>query len=332
MICPSILELTTSPLSAAMRQHVAECLRCKALLAAWDADPITDDTELDVPDVEFPRWRPRTDPRSPAAVGAIHTVAVPGYDVFLVGLVVDHDDQQATVMPLSTEAHSAADWDVLLDDNVLGYRVMVEAWNPVDVLSEQLIDQIAVVEQRDLFVELYKRSLAGADAPDGLADGPPIDSEDDPRVLFREHETERVRAYGEPARAIGMGETLGEVLRAAREAQGRTAEELAGTVGLKLVALKRIEEDREDLQASIPLKGFASLLAELELPTSEAFLGYVEEAAFRNDRHAIAEQTSVYARRRKGVRVRPNRRSESERRARAKAWVERLRHALAGSG
>jgi transcriptional regulator with XRE-family HTH domain len=329
MNCPSILELTTPRLSAATRQHVADCLRCQALLAAWEADPATDEPELDVTDVELPVWRPRADPRSPAAAGAVHTVAAPAQDVFLLGLVIDHDDQQATVMPLNTEVHWAADWDVLLDDDVLGYPVMVEAWNPVDVLTEQLIDQVAVVEQAELFVELYERSLASADAPEGLPDGPRIDSEDDPRLLFREHERERVRPYGEPARVINMGESLGQLLRAVREERGRAAEELAGAAGLELVALKRIEEDREDLQGGLSIKGFRSLLAELELPASEVFLGYVEEAAFLNDRHVVTEHAVVYARRRQRTSVRQDRGSEAERRARAKAWVERLRQELA---
>lgn len=330
MNCPSILELTTAPLSDATRQHVADCLRCQALLAAWEGDPVTDEP-LDVPDVELPVWRPRADPRSPAAVGAVHTVAAPGQDVFLLGLLIDHDDQQATVMPLSTEVHWAADWDVLLDEDVLGYRVMVEAWNPVDVLAEQVTEQLAVVEQSELFVELYERSLAGTDAPTGLADGPRIDSKDDPRLLFREHERQRVRSYGEPARVINMGESLGQVMQAMREERGTAAEEVAGAIGLEVNTLIRIEEDREDLQSGVSLKGFKSLLAELELPASEAFLGYVEEAAFRNDRHGAEEQAAVYARRRQRARVRQDRGSEAERRARAKAWVERLRQEL-GAG
>ena len=61
----------------------------------------------------------------------------------------------------------------------------------------------------------------------------------------------------------------------------------------------------------------------------EAFLGYVEEAAFRNDRQGVEEQTAVFARRRQRARVRQDRGSEAERRARAKAWVKRLQEELA---
>lgn len=329
MNCPSILELTTPPRSAATRQHVEGCLRCQALLAAWEADPVTDEPELDVAEVELPYWRPRADPRSPVAVGAVHTVAAPGQDVFLLGLVIDHDSRQATVMPLSTEVHWAADWDVLLDEDVLGYPVMVEAWYPLDVLAEQLTEQLAVLEQAELFVDLYDRSLDGTDAPQGLPEGPLIGSEDDPRLLFREQERERVRAYGEPARVINMGESLGQVLVAVREERGRAAEEVADAAGLELASLRRIEEDREDLRAGVSVKIFKSLLAELELPASEAFLGYVEEAAFLNDRGGVEEQGAVYARRRQRARPRQDRGSEAERRARAKAWVDLLQQELA---
>jgi transcriptional regulator with XRE-family HTH domain len=329
MNCPSILELTTPLRSAATRQHLNGCLRCQALRAAWEADPVSDEAELDVEGVELPVWRPRADPRSPVAVGAVHAVAAPGQDLFLLALVIDHDDQQATVMPLSTEVHWAADWDVLLDENVLGYPVMVEAWYPVDVLAEQLTEQLAVLEQIELFVDLYDRSLAGTHSPLDFPEGPPITSEDDPRLLFREQERKRIRPYGEPARVINMGESLGQVLVAVREERGRAAEEVAGAVGLELPSLKRIEEDREDLRAGVSLTIFRSLLSELELPVSEAFLGYVEEAAFLNDRGGVEEQGAVYARRRQRARPRRDRGSEAERRARAKAWVDLLQQELA---
>jgi len=329
MNCPSILELTIPPHSAATRQHVDGCLRCQALLAAWEGAPVNDEPGFDVAEVELPAWRPPADPSSPVAVGAVHTVAAPGQDIFLLGLVIDYDSQQATVMPLTTEVHWAADWDVLLDENVLGYQVMVEAWHPVDVLAEQLTEQLAVVEEPELFVELYERSLAGTDGPTSLPGGPLIDSEDDPRLFFREQERERVRAYVEPARVINMAESLGQVLRAMREELGRAPEEVADAAGLELAALRRIEEDREDLRRGVSLKGFKGLLAELEVPTSDAFLGYVEEAAFRNDREGIQEQAAVYARRRQRARLRQNRGSEAERRARARAWVERLQQELA---
>jgi transcriptional regulator with XRE-family HTH domain len=328
MTCPSILELTTLPLSDTTHEHVAGCLRCQALLAAWEADTTEDGPQFGAVDVEIPCWTPRADPRAEVQIGAVHTVGLSDRDVFLLGLVVDYDETQATVMPLSDEVRWAADWDVLLDEDVLGYFVMVEAWNPIDVLVEQLAEQLAVVERAGRFVELYDRSLSGDAAPENLCDGPPIDSDDDLRLLFRDHERERVRPYGEPARVINMGESLGQVLQGVRDERGRTAEDLASAAGLEVAVLQRLEDDREDLRARVSIKQFKALVAQLDLPVSDAFLGYVEEAACRNDREGVDQQAVVHARRRRHTRLRQPQAPEAERRERAKAWVAKLRREL----
>jgi transcriptional regulator with XRE-family HTH domain len=328
MSCPSILELTSPPLSATTRRHVSGCLRCRALLAAWEADSVQDESDFDAAEVEIPRWRPRADPRMEVKIGAVHTVGLSDRDVFLLGMVVDHDETQATVMPLSDEIRWAADWDVLLDADVLGYSTMVEAWNPIDVLVEQLVEQLAVIDQPGLFIELYDTALSGDEAQENLPDGPPIVDDDDPRLLFREHERDRVRPYGEPARVINMGESLGQVLQGVRNERGMTANDLATAAGLEMPVIQRLEDDREDLRAGISIKQFKALVAQLDLPVSNAFLGYVEEAACRNDWEGADQQSTVYARRRRSMRLRRTQAPEAERRERAKAWVAQLRQEL----
>lgn len=328
MSCPSILELTTTDLAAdqALRRHVESCVRCQVLLRAWDSEAVQDDELVELDVSADLTWKPRADPASAPALGAIHTVSAPTEDTYLLALVCDLSNEQATVFPISTEAHQAGDWDVILDTDVLGYVAMVEAWNPIDVLVEQLEEQLATTDP-DPYLDLYDRALAGKEVPLDVPDGPPLDTEDDPRHLFREYERERVRPYAEAARVVGLGDSLGEIIQVVRGERERDPEDLATAAGIDIEDVTRLEENRLDLAGGFAVKSFASLISELEIPVSEAFFARVENAVYDSDRSVAADKEAVYGRFQL-IRKRRQRGPDDKRRQRAKAWVERLREEM----
>lgn len=331
MNCPSILQLTTTDLASdrALRTHVEDCLRCQALLRAWQADPL--DVEEVAEDDRMPtlNWTPRADPGAAPVIGAIQTINAPRHDVYLLGLVVDLTETQATVFPISTDVHQAGDWDVILDEDQLGYPAMVEAWNAVDLLAEQLIEQVATADPEP-FIALYDSSLSGAEAPTGIWQGPSLDISDDPRHLFREYERERVRPYAEPARVVTMGETLGEILYSIRSERALEHDELAIAAGIEPLCVTSLEEGRLDIRSSISVKDFGRLLWQLDVAPSEEFYGRVEEAVFVGDRH-VEHQTLARGRKLQLIRRGRAKPDEEDKRARARAWVEKLRAELAAS-
>jgi hypothetical protein len=330
MKCPSILDLTSAESCSDphLRAHIKNCPRCRALRCAWHSLP-NDAAEFpaeELPKLSISSWTPRANPAAAALSGAIHTVSTPGEDIFLLGLIVDLGEEQATIFPLSLETNCAGDWDILLAPAVLGYPAIIEAWNQIDVLAEQLREQLALVPDAESVIDLYDRALVGEPAPPELPQGPPLSSGDDPRHAFREREHQRVRPYAEPARRMNAAATMGALLRQARVEQGRKEAEVAVAIGLEASELRRLEEDQEDLRARIPINRFADLLDELEFLPSRALFRYVEEAAFANDREPGEEagKTPTYARRRTGVRAGRQPAPEDERRRRAHEWVAQL--------
>ena len=327
MTCPSIFELTNADL--ALRQdlatHVRGCARCAGILAAWHAAPLADAGDEAVAfDVTQSAWRPRATPDAPVAVGAIHAIAAPDLDLLLLAVVIDLDDELATLFPLTDEVHMAGDWDVIVDDDLLGYPVVIEAWNTVEVPREQIRERLAVTGdglQADL-LDLYDRSLVGEASPDKIPQGPPLDRDDDPRHAFREQERERVARYAQPFEPMGFG----AMVKAARETRGIAVAELAERSELRPAVLQQLEADSVDLLEQVPVSMLARLLRELDVEPSEMLYSGLEDAATAN----LATQAAApaLARRRQGVRTARGQAPEAERRERARGYVEQIRARL----
>jgi transcriptional regulator with XRE-family HTH domain len=354
MNCPSLLELTSADLERKpqLAEHLEKCERCRALFAAWQREPLTDDTEPQgVPEAPLV-WAPRSNPDAGAGVGAIHAVAAPGLDLYLLAFVVDLDDEQATIFPISDETHWAGDWDVIVDDELLGYPVLVEAWNTCEVARAQLREPLAVAADplRESLLALYDRALAGEPAGDEVLQGPPLEHPSDPRHLFRERERERIARYNrqllgdedeednEPADVAEqardpervLAQTLGEFVRGVREARGRELREIADEVDFAPASLARLERDEEDLRAHIPVASFIRLLSKLDIEPSDELYALTEQAATDNDRTPAAQRAPIAARRRSGLRARAAQAPEPVRRARAREYIEQLRARLEG--
>ena len=354
MNCPSLLELTSAHLEreSPLAEHLEKCERCRALLVAWRREPLTDHAEPQAIPEAPPVWAPRSIPDAGAAVGAIHAVAAPGLDLYMLAFIVDLDDEQATLFPISDETRWAGDWDVIVDDELLGYPVLVEAWNTCEVARVQLRDQLATAAQplRESLLALYDRALAGEEpAGDEVLQGSSIERPSDPRHRFRERERERIGRYsrqllgdeeeednepGDVAEQVApnraLARTLGELVRGVREASGRKLREVADEVDLAPASLARLERDEEDLRAHVPVASFIRLLRELDVQPSDELYAATEQAATDNDRTPPAQQTAIAARRRSGLRARATQAPEPERRARAREYIEQLRARLEG--
>lgn len=304
--CPSILELTEpQQLPPQLAAHVAECVRCRGLRAAWEAPHTTDD-EPHADDFARHVWphEVHTDIGADPVRGAIHSVWGPETGELLVALVLDVDDQEALVLPVSPDVHLAGDWDLLLDDDVLPYPSMAEVWNHLYVLREQLVEQLAelsapISEAVDAAVDAFD---SGADFPSTVRQGPAILTDTDPRLRFRDEEAALARAFTEPWRALHAAPTLGGVIRSRLEERELDIGNLGRDTDIETGLLERIGEDREDLHAQVPVSDMERLIRHLQLPPSVRLAKLIRTAVYENVRESPTSTGVVRARRRRNVR------------------------------
>lgn len=279
--------------------------------------------------VDWP-WPPGAEPDAPPTEGAIHSVWGPESGELLTALVMDVDEAEALVVPISTETHLAGDWDVELGADVLPYPAVAELWNHLHVLHEQVAERLAVLPN-----DVFQRLDAAVDAlfeskpaPYELAEGPMILTAADPRQRFRDEQARHVRAFQEPWRALNVGESLGEVLASRREELSAPLADLANELDLSVDTLGRVEANREDLRAAVPVSTMERLVRGLRLVASRRLADLVHEAVFENDSQPTPEQAPAFARRRRGQRSGAARPSEEVRRQHADEYVKRLMEQL----
>jgi hypothetical protein len=330
--CPSIHELTaTAAPSPGLAAHLADCPRCRGLRAAWEADSLPDERfgADDVPAVEWPH-PPHPQPDADPAPGAVHSIWGPETGELLVAGVIEVDEREALVVPLSIEFELAGDWDVLLAPGTLPYRAMLEVWNHLHVLREQLMEQVAQLEDGwvDLLTEAYTNFMAGEEFPPQLDQGPALLTEADPRHAFRDAEAARSRDFAEPWRILFSAASLGAVLRGRREERAIELSELSEEVDIP--SLGRIEEDSEDLWAEVPLSNFEHLVERIGLPASARLGDLVGQAVYDNARQAPPEIEATLARRRRGMRSAASSVPDEVRQRMADEYVSRLLARLSG--
>jgi hypothetical protein len=304
--CPSIYELTEpAQLPPQLAAHLSGCPRCRALRAAWEADP-TPDEGPDVDALPEYRWPHHvySDVDAEPVRGALHSIWGSESGELLTVVVVDVDEREALVVPVSTDVHSAGDWDVLLDNEVLPYAAIAEVWNHLHVLREQFLEQLArlsspVAEAIDAAVDAFS---SGDELPSGLRQGPALLTDADPRHGFRDSEAALARGFTEPWRLLYAASTLGGVIRGRREDCDLELSGLGEEVDLEPDSLRRLEDDREDLHARVPVPAMARLIHRLSLPPSRRLAELVSAAAYENVQETTAATGVVRARRRRGMR------------------------------
>jgi hypothetical protein len=326
--CPSIAELTSAEiLPPVLAAHVRECPRCQALRQLWEANPPAS-VEFVSEAIVDARWpfAPHPNIDAPARPGAIHCVWGPEDGELLPALIMDVDEVEALVIPISPDTDMAGDGDVFIDQDVLAYPAIAEMWNHLRVLVEQIVEQIGELEatvHQNLDTAL-DAMLASEPLPAGLRQGPELIGELDPRALFREREAERARKFVEPWRALNLGATLGAVLEARRSERDLALDDVGERTDLAADALHRLEGDREDLHARVPIASMTALVRQMNLTPSRKLADLVEAAVFANDREPEPGAEVERARRRSGVRSAGRPSSEEIRRKHAQEYAQRL--------
>ena len=240
--------------------------------------------------------------------------------------MLEVDDREALVVPVSDQPELAGDWDLLLGDAVLPYPAMLEVWNHLRVLREQLMEQVARLDDGWLagLRQACISFMHGDSWPDGYRQGPALLGEKDPRFRFRDVEAGRVREFTEPWRILFSADTLGGVLAARRHESELDVAQLSEEVDLDPVALQRLEADQEDIHQRVPKANLIRLIKRLELPASVRVVDLVEAAVAATVTEPPAAQAPARARRRKGVRSGRPTLSDEERRAIAQRYVSGL--------
>jgi hypothetical protein len=267
--CLSPFELVSSePLSHAQTAHLRSCRRCTALTRALGQASAAMQTTEPASAIEWPH-RPVVDIDADPRPGAVHSIWGGEDGDLLAAVIVDVDDHEALVIPVSPETHLAAENDVLIDQRVLAYPAMLEVWNHAQVLREQIMERIGELDEQltALVQDAVDAVIDGRGLPDGLPRGVPIIGEADPRRLFREEEALRTQRFVTPWRLLYAADTLGGVLASARAERELEPDAIVTQVDLSSDVLTRVEADEQDLRQSVPIPVMGTWSKRRSLPT-----------------------------------------------------------------
>lgn len=293
--CPSLAELFAADddLSDELRQHIATCRRCQALRRHLRQ------TEIEAATESLAKEPLRRDLDQKPALGSVYVIHGPISDEYLVGALVDWDEKEAVVVPLSDDVRYATNWDLLLDERLLGYRAMAEVWNHGTVLVEQLNEKIGELAEWATALEaLYAAALEGTELPTALPVGPAVLSEIDPRNAFHDQEGERTAVYWQPANLLAAVENVFELVRLQREELDLEPETL-GAVDAN--TLEQLEAGKLDVGNAMPVPAFAGLLRRLQVTASRRLEQLIAAAVVATYREPL-ETRAALARKRQGMR------------------------------
>ena len=296
--CPSFAELFAADddLSDELREHITSCRRCQALRRHLHP------TKVEMTAEPLQKEPPLGDHGKEPALGSIYAIHGPNSDEYLLGALVDWDEEEAVVVPIRDDVRYATNWDLLLEEGLLGYRAMAEVWNHGRVLIEQLNEKISELGEWAVALEsLYTAALEGADLPTALPVGPPVLSEIDPRNAFHDQEGERAAVYWQPAYLLAGVESVFELVRLQREELDLEPEAVGA---VDPTALEQLESGKLDLGNEVPVAAFADLLSRLQVAASRRLEQLVAAAVLATYREPL-EMRAALARKRQGMRKRP---------------------------
>lgn len=209
--CLSLMELVdlrADPGDSVAAAHVADCSRCRALLASLPDQLPLPDQPLAARGSRRPLTATPTRALAPparVATGALwRAVPDPGSDfawlVVIIGRTRDADDR-VLVAPVIGTAHVATDADLLLDQSLLGYGAFVDMNNLGVIRDVQLIEPVADLPTAtaQAVVALYRATLGAGEPPPAALRGTPVLEAADPRVLASSGRADALRALWRPA-------------------------------------------------------------------------------------------------------------------------------------
>jgi hypothetical protein len=207
--------------------------------------------------------------RGALAPGAVVLIGDASNSGLLPVVAIRSGDGAVTVVPLSAAVEFATEWDLEIPADELGYRAIAEVWNYGTVLREQCLEVVAMLATTTVgaLEQLCRAARSGSPIPDGLAVGPPVLADDDPRLLFQDSEADVAHSFWEPALALAGAATFGELLRHRREELHVEKAELEATAGTD-GWLAGVESDLVDLRRALPPRALARVLRRLQFGAS----------------------------------------------------------------
>lgn len=302
-ICPSLVELLVSDaeLSLELAEHLETCQRCRTLRRHLLERAERDEIEVGAPELaKEPSEREAGAPEP--VLGGVYAIHGPLTDEYLIGALVDWDEEEAVVVPLSDAVRFSTNWDLLLERALLGYEAMAEVWNHGTALVEQLEEKLGELGPwTDALEAVYAAALESALPPTKLSVGPPVLDEADPRLLFQEQEGERAAIYWQPATLLAGVESLGELVHLQREELGLGLDELGEIV--EPPTLETLEAGKLDLFHQLPSEALIALMKRLAVDPSRRLKELIRQGV-ESTFHDPLDQTAGLAvyRKRRGMR------------------------------
>jgi hypothetical protein len=307
MSCPPITDLAAPNATSAIADHLRDCARCRALEARLQGheEPLP-------PTPNSPQPAPASEP---AQAGTVWSFWAPDPDEYLIGAVLSAEPIEMLIVPLLLDTRWSTENDIQLPMATLGYPALAPVWATDHVLTEQAVEPLNMLSERDLaaLTDGYDAIYSGR----ALAEpaGPPVLDPDDPRIAGHAAIADELRAYFAPWSALQGGEELGPVLHGRREDAGIELEEWSENIDVVPATWARFESAQLDPYAEIPPAAIAKAIRLLKLLASERIVGLAHASVEAHHAGQAMLQAPAMARRRRGAVRRPQRDPEIAREA-----------------
>lgn len=262
--CLFSLELADAKSGAARNyatEHLAGCPRCAGLYANAEATFEGGERSPDVFQVPMEFRRQAVETPDNFDVGQLWAVELPGAPgwrevVLIVDTPVDTTENPAiTVAPTHDSFDNLAEGELVFDESPIGYPFVLALWASSPLLIDQLDAYVGSIdgEATERVLELQSRAASADWAREELNGRPPIVSQQDERILFRDLWEESISNLWAPylSNAAAMpaeaAQTIGEHLSAIVAGDEWDTPTLATAAGITIPALKNVLNDTLDL-------------------------------------------------------------------------------------
>lgn len=317
MNCPSLTELCARNANEVLSDHLAECVRCRALLERLAH------SEPNLGEFSAPSTGGGRDPE----VREVWTIWAPLMDEYLVAAVLARDEEEALVLPLLPLETWGAEADVELEQDVLGYPALAPLWAVDHVLIEQAVEAVDVLSEE--WITKLAAAVSAFESGEEISfhTGPEILGSEDPRIDAQAALAEWIRPWFEPSGALRRGEELGPVLAERREELGVTSEKLSEDIGVETKTWRAFETAKTDPYETVPASAMARAIQKLQLLPSRRVVWLARESVENHNKGVAIGGPRAMARRMQGSTARTGRDKEVVAKA-ADDYAEALSEAL----
>jgi hypothetical protein len=307
MSCPAITELCAAGASSRFEDHLRDCVRCRALVArSGKGERLLDDAT---------EPQPTAAPGPPPKPGDVWTFWAPTLDELVVGAVIEAGSADVLLMPLLMQTRWAADADIGLAQDVLGYEALAAVWASDRVLVEQVVEAVSVLSEVHLQVLTrgYDAFFAGEQVE--AAAGPPVIGDSDPRLAAYAALADQLRPLYAPWSLLHVADELGPVLGHGRQEADVELEAWSEQIGTDARAWAAFEAAEIDPYEAIPVKTIARAVRCLGLLQSRRAVDLAHASVLEHHVVGSPSAPKAMARRRKGVAPAPRRQQDTAREA-----------------